>query len=381
MREQHSVIMRLLFVCMAFFCLTASAQTTIVVDAENEEPVLYASVFDKATGKFIGTTDGAGCLPQKIGEAKAITVQHLNYNPADIELATVTDGKIRLTPLVHSVKEVAVDKGKHDFIRLKVYVRQLTWMTDTLAKVAGAICNYYFKANKAHGTPKITILSGKALYNKDILTGKNAKMVRGVLNFDPTFEIHINGPKELKQLPKDKVKRLNIMDMGKNWGITYARFDWKNNRCSVVEDSVRFLKPLTIPFFGISVGNIFRTESYDITYGAPKLSNLTDMLYGMRLTHKKSNTSIDVYNETFVLGVDYASKEDLEKEQKNPLSEEFVVPEGFMPFNENIRRAMLNMRPLTMEERKELYDVQSISKSEQKEVPLEEIVKGIEDDE
>lgn len=371
MREKHSVMMRLVLVCMAFFCLTASAQTT-VVDADTDEPVLYASVFDKATGEFVGNTDGSGLLPAKAAELKTITLQHLNYKPTDIELSSVTDGKIRLTPQIHSVKEVAVDKGKHDYIRLKAYVRQLAWMTDTLAKVSRSICHLYFKASKGHGSPKITVLSGESLYNKDVLSGKNAKMVRGVLNFDPSFAVDVTGPKDLKKLPEEKVKRLNISNYGKNWGILYARFDWKNNRCSVVLDSMRFLKPFTIPFFGFSMGNIFSTETYDIQYGAPKLSNLTSMLFGMRITHKKSHTSVDLYNEVYVLDVDYASKEDLELEKSGLMQEDFEEPSGFMPLNEGVRQAMLNMRPLTYEEGKELIEEQEKIKKQKKEMKKEE---------
>lgn len=283
---------------------------------------------------------------------KTITLQHLNYKPIEVEMSSVTDGKIRLTPQIHNVKEVAVDKGKHDYIRLKVYVRQLAWMTDTLAKVTRSICHLYFKASKGCGNPKITVLSGEALYNKDVLSGKNAKMVRGVLNFDPSFAVDVSGPKDLKKLPEEKVKRLNISNFGKNWGKLYARFDWKNNRCSIVLDSMRFLKPFTIPFFGISMGNIFNTETYDIRYGAPKLSNLTSMLFGMRITHKKSHTSVDLYNEVFVLDVDYASKEDLELEKNGQMREDFEEPAGFMPLNEGVRQAMLNMRPMTFDEKK-----------------------------
>ncbi len=360
------MMMRLVLVCMAFFCLTASAQT-IVVDAETDEPILYASVFDKTTGEFIGKTDGAGILPAKAAETTAITLQHLNYQPSDIEMATVTDGKIRLTPQTYTVKEVAVDKGQHDYIRLKVYIRQLAWMTDTLAKVSRSICHLYFKASKGQGSPQVTVLSREALYNKDVLSGKNSKMVRGVLNFNPSFATDVSGPGHLKKLPEEKVKRLNICNLGKNWGITYARFDWNKNRCSIVMDSVRFLKPLTIPFFGISMGNIFNTETYDIHYGAPKLSNLVNMLSGMRITHKKSNTSVDLYNEVFVLDVDYASKEDLELEKLVPASDDFEEPTGFMPLNEGVRQAMLNMRTMTLAERKELLEEQEKMKKQEKE--------------
>ncbi len=297
--KRDTIAPRLLSVCLGFFCLTASAQT--VVDAETDEPVPYASVFDKTIGKYIGNTDGSGAIPQKAEGVQTIALQHMNYQPADVCLDTVTDGKVRLVPLVHSVKEVPVDKGMHDFIRLKVYMRQLAWMTDTLAKVSQAICHLYFKASKDCSSPyETTTVSSQSLYNKDVFACKNGKMSRLIFNYSPDRSLQIHGPERLKRLPDGKVKRLNIREYSKNFGVCYARFDWKNERCQIVNDSIYFFKPFSIPFIGISVSKFFSTETYDIHYGAPKLHNLSNMLYGHRVTHKKSNTSVDLYGEMYV---------------------------------------------------------------------------------
>lgn len=101
--EKHSITTKFLSACLVFFCLTTSAQT--VVDAETDEPVPYASVFDKALGKYIGNSDGSGVIPSKAEGVQTIALQHMNYQPTDVCLDTVTDGKIRLTPLVHSVRK------------------------------------------------------------------------------------------------------------------------------------------------------------------------------------------------------------------------------------------------------------------------------------
>lgn len=352
----HWRILCLLFV--AFVGLPAKAQTT-VVDGETGTPVTYASVYDKTTGKYLGITDGSGYLPEKARNAATVGIQHINYHAATVDTGTLTDGRITLTPLVRNIKEVTVDKGKHDYVRLKVYVRQLTWMTDTLAKATKAICHFYLKASKASGKPKITILSGKSLYNKDILEGKYKRMVRGVMRINPEIMLSILGPRRLKELPADTVTWKDLNSIGGNWGRDYAQFDWKNMRCSVVEDSVWAKKPFTIPLTGIAVSNCFVSETYDIHHGAPKVANLTDMLFGMRITHKKTSTSIDIYNEAFVVDVDYASKEDLEREKNATAYGEFVEPEGFAPFNESVLKAMENMRPLTDEEKAEIMNAAS----------------------
>ncbi len=357
-KDSRRQFVRLLLVGLAFVCLSAKAQTT-TVDSETGAPVTYASVYDKATGKYLGYTDGSGNLPEKAQSATTVNIQHINYNAASVDISTVTDGKIKLTPLVRSIKEVTVDKGKHDYVRLKVYVRQLTWLTDTLAKATKAICHFYLKASKASGKPKITILSGKSLYNKDILEGKYKKMVRGVMRINPEVMLSILGPRRLKKLPADTVTWMNLNSIGGNWGREYAQFDWKNMRCSVVEDSVWTKKPFTIPLTSIAVSNCFVSETYDIHHGAPKIANLTDMLFGMRITHKKTSTSIDIYNEAFVLDVDYASKEDLEREKNATSYGEFVEPEGFAPFNESVLKMMENMRPLTDEEKVEIMNATS----------------------
>ncbi len=354
----HWRILSLLFVALVFAGLTAKAQTT-VVDGETGDPVVYASVYDKTTGKYLGNTDGSGNLPEKARNTATVSIQHINYHAATVDTGTLTDGRITLAPLVRNIKEVTVDKGKHDYVRLKVYVRQLTWMTDTLAKATKAICHFYLKASKASGQPKITILSGKSVYNKDILKGKYWKMARGVMRINPEFMLSILGPKQLKKLPADTVTWKDLNSIGGNWGRQYARFDWKNMRCSVVEDSVWTKKPFTIPLTGIAIGNCFTAETYDIHHGAPKIANLTDMLFGMRITHKKTNTSVDVYNEAYVLDVDYASKEDLEREKNATAYGEFVEPEGFAPFDESVQKAVENMRPLTDEEKAEIINAKS----------------------
>lgn len=333
--------------------IAADAQTT-VIDNETEDPVTYASVFDKETGKYLGNTNGSGNLPEKAEAAKTISLQHINYETATVDMATVDGGKIRLTPQVRKIKEVTVDKGKHDYIRLKVYARQVTWLTDTLAKVGRGICHLYMKPKKKGGSPAVVLKTLSSLFNKDVLKNKNPKMTRAVLGVRPDMFIHFNGPKEVKQLPADSVKRMKLYSLGGNWGIDYARFDWKNKRCDVVEDSMFFKKPFTIPLTRIAFANMFRTETYDITYGAPKISNMTNYLQGFRVIHKPSNTSVDIYEEFFVLGMDYASKEDLENDKKEKVGT-FEESEEYPPFNESVQEAMKTMGKMTKEEAEELW--------------------------
>lgn len=349
----NSVIRTLCLAAAAMLSLAANAQTT-VIDNETEEPVTYASVFDKTTGKYLGNTDGSGQLPEKAETAGTISLQHINYETTTVEMASVEGGKIRLAPQVHKIKEVTVDKGKHDYIRLTVYARQLTWMTDTLAKVGRGICHLYMKSKKKDGSPKVVLKSLTTLFNKDVLKNKNRKMTRAVLNVRPDMFMHFEGPGNVKQLPADSVKRLKLRSLGGNWGINYARFDWKNKRCDVVEDSVFFKKLFTIPLTRLAIGHMYRTETYDITYGAPKISNMTNYMQGFRVLHKPSNTSVDIHEEFFVLGVDYASKEDLEKDKEEKVAT-FEPSDEYPAFNENIQEAMKTMGKLTKEEIQELW--------------------------
>ncbi len=69
---------------------------------------------------------------------------------------------------------------------------------------------------------------------------------------------------------------------------------------------------------------------------------------------------------TYVLDVDYASKEDLETEKQNYKRVKFEEPKGFMPFNENVRQTMLDMRPITYAEKKELLEEQEKMKKQKK---------------
>lgn len=351
--KRNSVIRTLCLAAAAMLGIAANAQTT-VIDNETEDPVTYASVFDKETGKYLGNTNGSGNLPEKAEAAKTISLQHLNYETATVDMASVEGGKIRLTPQVRKIKEVTVDKGKHDYIRLKVYARQVTWLTDTLAKVGRGICHLYMKPKKKGGSPDVVLKSLSSLFNKSVLKNKNRKMTRAVLNVRPDMFMQFVGPRDVKQLPADSVKRLKLTSLGGNWGINYARFDWKNKRCDVVEDSVFFKKLFTIPLTKIAMGNMFRTETYDITYGAPKFSNMTNYLQGFRVVHKPSDTSVDIYEEFFVLGVDYASKEDLENDKKEKVVA-FEDSEEYPRFNESVEEAMKTMGKMTREELQELW--------------------------
>lgn len=332
---------------------------TVVVDGQTGEPVTFASVFNTATGHYLGITDGNGCLPQQARQVPTVNVQHINYQPVTVTLDTLADGKMRLTPLVRTVKEVVVDRQQHDFVRLKVYVRHYVWMTDTLAKVTRGICHLYLKPQKSSGKPKATWITAEALINRSILEGKRRPLVRGVLNLVPTDFIHIDGPRQLKQLPADSVARKVISPRLGNWGLTYATFDWANKRCNLVKDSIFFDKPFTIPLTGYTMSNFFYTESYDIRYGAPKFATLTNFIMGMKIAHKKSGANINWYDEMYVLDADYASKADYERELKNNNDGNVGTleePEGLPAMNPNVVEAMKNMRELSLEERKELTE-------------------------
>ncbi len=345
--------------CLALISLSGHAQT--VVDASTGSPVLYASVYDKATGRFLGTTDGAGNLPEKATEAAELSVQHINYKPATVELATLAGGAIGMEPLVRTIKEVTVDKGKHEYVRLKVFVRQMAWMTDTLAKVQQSVCHFYFKASKPTGTPKVTMLADSSVFDRSVLAGKNFKMARGIMRFSPDVVMKVTGPRQVKTLPADSVTRTDLGSLGGNWGVEYATFDRGNARCSVVQDSVWFKKPFTLPLTGIAMSRCYRVETYDIRRGAPKIANLASLLYGMRLTHKKSDTSIDLYNEAFVIDVDYASAADYQRESKAAPTR-LEEPEGFQPLNDAVLAAMKNMRPLTTQEKLQLLEEETKKK-------------------
>ena len=137
MKKLNILIKALLLVIVSITCQCAYSQIT-VVDANDKLPVISASIYNGNGTDVIGITDYDGKLPKAAEQLKSIHIQHINYTPVNIDLQSLKDSTIYLTPFRHILPEVKITKQKDAMLRVKVYVRQMTILNKKPATVSEA---------------------------------------------------------------------------------------------------------------------------------------------------------------------------------------------------------------------------------------------------
>lgn len=320
--------------------LTMQAQVR-VVDSESGEPVDVASVFDNATGKFIGLTDADGNLPSAAEKCSSISLQHINYKTCDAVLNLVDGKQIKMTPYSREIKDVKVSKDPKAKIRLKVAVRTYVYTNGQVAMVTEELCNLYFKNSKSKMIPRYVSMARTSYADAAILKSQS-RFIRMLAQIgDPTGMCDYN-------LCQDYDKLLNGARLPSAWkregGVTYMNEDSVNKRCEIILDSTFFKKPFTIWPFPISFANVYTSETYSLANGKPQLYDMQNKLNMYRIIRKKTGEFVDYGVEMYVYGIDYATKDDVKSDKQMPLTE-FYLPEGLeLPdMNPNIKRAMGRM--------------------------------------
>ena len=112
---------KMLLLAVLAMAWTQGTAQTIVKDAENNQPVIQASVYDDTTFEVIGVTGTDGQLPE-LGDAKRIRISHVAYQPQTIEVGQMAD-EVKMTPAVHKLNEVVKEQEKAYCLRLKCYHR------------------------------------------------------------------------------------------------------------------------------------------------------------------------------------------------------------------------------------------------------------------
>ncbi len=314
-----------------FLLICANSFSQIkVVDANDNQPVISASVYDAVGGTYLGITDYDGFLPEAAIKCDSIHIQHINYNPLNIAIASYKDSDVILTPSIHQLPEVKVSKSKDDQLRMKVYIRQYSVLKGKPASFFENIAYLYFKNGKDSKPVSTKILSVNKYMNKNALTGES-KMLKALASYiEPTMFIYFDGHKKYDSLRGSR----RIKDSWKRAGsITYMNEDSINKRCEVVQDSMFADKPFKIPLFGFAFANIYTSETYSTEKGAPKIHCLLNASDRYRVYQTKTMGYVDEYVELYVLGIDYVTKE--EKKADKKLKEvEFVRPQGLVDPND-----------------------------------------------
>lgn len=326
MKKLNILIKTLLSVIVSITCQYSYSQIT-VIDANDKLPVISASIYNGNGTDVIGITDYDGKLPKAAEQLKSIHIQHINYMPANINLQSLKDSTILLTPRTHKLPEVKISKQKDAMLRVKVYVRQMTILNKKPATVSESMVYLYFKENDYYGTPHSYKILSEDKYKDEKSFEGESKMLKSIANFsDPTSFASFNGYKYYNALKGSRRIRSSWKRTG---GIYYMNEDSINKRCEIVRDSMFSDKPFKIPLLGFSFANMYNSETYSTVYGAPKLYNLINMTDRYRIYQTKTMGYVDTVTEMYVLGIDLVSKEERKADKKLKLTP-FERPKGIV---------------------------------------------------
>ena len=318
MKKLNILIKALLSVIVSITCQCAYSQIT-VVDANDNLPVISASIYNGNGTDVIGITDYDGKLPKAAEQLKNIHIQHINYTPVNIDLQSLKDSTIYLTPCSHILPEVKISKQKDAMLRMKVYVRQMTILNKKPATVSESMVYLYFKENDYYGTPHSYKILSEDKYKDEKAYEGESKMLKSLADFsNPTALAFFDGYKHYNTLKGSR-------RMGTSWkragGIYYMNEDSINKRCEIVRDSLFSDKPFKVPLFGFAFSNIYNSETYSTELGTPRLYNLINMTDRYRVYQTKTMGYVDMVTEMYILDIDYASKEEMKADKKLKLSQ------------------------------------------------------------
>ncbi len=323
-----------------FFLISTNGFSQVkVVDENDKQPIISASVFNAADGTFLGMTDYDGFLPKSADGCDNVHVQHINYNPVNVNPALYKDADVLLTPRIHQLPEVKVNKPDDAELRMKVYIRQYRVLKGKPASFSESIAYLYFKTGNEDQPTSRKILSESCYENHNAMTGESHMLKSLASCSDPTMFLSFDGHLRYNSLRGSRRLRSSWKRAG---SILYMNEDSVNKKCEIVHDSIFSEKPFKIPLFGFAFANMCKSETYSTEYGAPKIYNLLNVSDRYRVYQTKTMGYVDEYAEVYVLGIDYATKEERKADRKLKKTV-FVRPQGIIPSNDFMFEAMKTM--------------------------------------
>lgn len=332
-------LVRCISFILFFLAATNGFSQVKVVDENDKQPVISASVYDASEGTFLGFTDYDGFIPKSADGHDNIHIQHINYNPLSINPALYTNSDVCLVPRVYQLPEVKVNKPNDAELRMKVYIRQYRVLKGKPASFSESIAYLYFLTGHEDTPSSSKILSENRYENRNAMTGES-KMLKSLASCsDPTMFASFGGHMLYNSLRGSRRLRNSWKRAG---SILYMNEDSVNKKCEIVHDSLFAEKPFKVPLFGFSFGNLYTSETYSTEYGAPKIYNILNASERYRVYQTKTMGYVDEYVEFYVLGIDYVTKEQ-KKADKKQKTVEFVRPQGIVASNDFMFEAMKTM--------------------------------------
>lgn len=338
----YRIILSLL---LTAFMLQAKSQIKIV-DSTNATPIQDAYVF-MADGRYMGVSDNKGYINLPKGYSGSITIQHINYEPAKINSDSIKDNTVKLKPFTYTLPEVTSKYENPDYLVLTVYTRCYTMRDSIPAYYEEGIYDYYIPMKK--NSAKCKTLAERKLLKPGLGDYKDVMIVTPItsmkLSKDNLF-IKWDGDNRFNNIKGD-----SVISIGKRGSIYGAKKDDVRKTLMVYKDSMFTADDYTINLFGIRARITERSnkETYDISRGLPRLSSLlntdTHTCVFWRIHGKKSKEiQIDTFDELYVTGIRYASKDEMKAAMKDKTQSPVNIPKNIPPVNKTLTDAISKMK-------------------------------------
>lgn len=338
----YRIILSLL---LTAFMLQAKSQIKIV-DSTNATPIQDAYVF-MADGRYMGVSDNKGFINLPKGYSGSITIQHINYEPAKIYSDSIKDNTVKLKPFTYTLPEVTSKYENPDYLVLTVYTRCYTMRDSIPAYYEEGIYDYYIPMKK--NSAKCKTLAERKLLKPGLGDYKDVMIVTPItsmkLSKDNLF-IKWDGDNRFNNIKGD-----SVISIGKRGSIYGAKKDDVRKTLMVYKDSMFTADDYTINLFGIRARITERSnkETYDISRGLPRLSSLlntdTHTCVFWRIHGKKSKEiQIDTFDELYVTGIRYASKDEMKAAMKDKTQSPVNIPKNIPPVNKTLTDAISKMK-------------------------------------
>lgn len=333
-------------VILSLFALYADAQIKLV-DAADGSPVQAASVFVEG-GKCVGASGNDGSLPLSREYNGMVTVQHINYGSREFRADTVSGGTVRLTPYIYNIPEVTAKYERPDYLVITAYERSYMIIDSIPSSFCDAVYDYYVPLR--HGRVR-----------RKMHSMRNLHKVRSQENSQSEFYSSPTMIKLKKKTLLDKFRDKGYLadstasgtvDRGRAGDVKGVRRDPIGKTLTVYVDSVfANRKRRTVSLFGIKIRfeNYKKGETYDTSgTSSPTLKNLVNMyeyldMY-MRPGKKFEMKRCETFEDLYVIGVSYATKNEMKAAMKAEDTEPLVVPPSIPPLSKPLAEAVSRMK-------------------------------------
>lgn len=336
-------ITTLLLLLMA---ITAKAQIK-AVDRADGSPVQYASVF-LADGTCVGTSGKDGTLPLPKGYSGRVTVQHINYGSHTFSTDTVKGGTVAMSSYTYSVPEAVCTYARPDYMVISAYARNYHMADSVPVSFLEGMYDFYIPLGKGRARRKIRW--AREVFRTDLF-GDDGDLFLYINTMPKMNGKTILGYFKSEGWLNDSTGSY-VIGHGIRGLVAGVKRDTAMKTLEVYYDSIFTADDFKFGLFGLSmrVTDMAKSETYHADDSLPKLKDLLrtnhylchyDRFHGK----KKPEVRVDEFDELFVTGISYASKQDMKAALKDKTYTRQPIPDGIPPLSQPLADAIERMKP------------------------------------